>query len=628
MKKILVFLAGLALTACMMKTEMTGIPEPVSYTDWDRAIRVDVDMQNMYSAMPRKIEKPIDMYMAMALALKYNYTRRVVSYEQSLIAAGKSPVSKLPQLMDQAGYLNGTGSNAANSELKVAWNLLDMGTVYYQSLDQQYKNNLAVEQSRKVIHNILQETRVLYWKALSAQKLLPVMDSMIEFMTLEVDEINARAKELALSGQSLPMGDLVKKRKYMESVKTLSILKRDMETAEVRLSALLGFHPSTEFKLVGPEYGNFSLPEIKSNLAQLEWLALTNRPELRIRDMATDIDEIKVSFREFRDPGTAKYKSDPQYYNRVWAKKAKEIGITVFEEGRKTNLGDMEALRRQRLTNLILSQVYVAWAGYMSNLEDYQIAQEIAGVSEHIAEDTTLADGSKAEKSQLESARAIEDEAKAYMAYTDLQDSLGNLYAALGLDAIPYYMLNEKPSKIAIYLRGVLEKWKDGKFLPDNRPYLLDIPAKRPPVDLSNSGRVPDVKVETGERINIVIPRKAFDKIDLNGKITTKAGMIDDSPLPKWLQYDEKTMTFTGLGMPSDVGEYRIKVYVSDEAGNVGYITFKIKIVEVYVPSLNVRGLTPGRKATVLKRCLGPQCTYEYIEETVIGEEVMTEPRR
>ena len=243
MKKILVFLAAAALTACMMKTELTGVPEPVSYTDWDRAIRVDVDMQNMYSTMPRKIEKPIDMYMAMALALKYNYTRRVVSYEQSLIAAGKSPVSKLPQLMDQAGYLNSTGNAAANSELKVAWNLLDMSTVYYQSLDQQYKNTLAVEQSRKVIHNILQETRVLYWKALSAQKLLPVMDSMIEFMTLEVDEINARTKELAQSGQSLSREDLVKKRKYMESVKSLSLLKRDMETAEVKLSALLGFHP-------------------------------------------------------------------------------------------------------------------------------------------------------------------------------------------------------------------------------------------------------------------------------------------------------------------------------------------------------------------------------------------------
>ena len=628
MKKILVFLAAAALTACMMKTELTGVPEPVSYTDWDRAIRVDVDMQNMYSTMPRKIEKPIDMYMAMALALKYNYTRRVVSYEQSLIAAGKSPVSKLPQLMDQAGYLNSTGNAAANSELKVAWNLLDMSTVYYQSLDQQYKNTLAVEQSRKVIHNILQETRVLYWKALSAQKLLPVMDSMIEFMTLEVDEINARTKELAQSGQSLSREDLVKKRKYMESVKSLSLLKRDMETAEVKLSALLGFHPSAEFKLVGPEYGNFSLPEMKSNLAQLEWLALTNRPELRIRDLATNAKEIKASFREFSDPGINQYKNDPQYYNRIWAKKAKEIGITVFEEGRNPNQSDMESLRRQRMTNLVLSQVYVAWAGYMSDLEDYQIAHEIANVSEDIAEDTTMIDGSKAEKSQLEAARAIEDEAKAYMAYTALQDSLGNLYAALGLDAIPYYMLSEKPSKIALYLNEEFEKWREGKFLPDNRPYLLDVPAKRPPVNLTDSQRVPDVKVETGERINIVIPREAFGKIELNGKITTKAGLIDDSPLPSWLQYDENTMTFTGLGMPATNGDYHIKVYVSDESGNVGYITFTISVVDVYVPSLNVKGLVPGRKATVLKRCIGPQCTDDYIEETVIGEEVVTEPGR
>ena len=156
----------------------------------------------------------------------------------------------------------------------------------------------------------------------------------------------------------------------------------------------------------------------------------------------------------------------------------------------------------------------------------------------------------------------------------------------------------------------------------------MNVPSKRPPVNLTDSQRVPDVKVETGERINIVIPREAFGKIELNGKITTKAGLIDDSPLPSWLQYDENTMTFTGLGMPATNGDYHIKVYVSDESGNVGYITFTISVVDVYVPSLNVKGLVPGRKATVLKRCIGPQCTDDYIEETVIGEEVVTEPGR
>lgn len=51
---------------------------------------------------------------------------------------------------------------------------------------------------------------------------------------------------------------------------------------------------------------------------------------------------------------------------------------------------------------------------YMSSVEDYQISKEIADTSENIAEDTVLENGGKAEKSQLEAARAIEDEAKAF----------------------------------------------------------------------------------------------------------------------------------------------------------------------------------------------------------------------
>ena len=73
------------------------------------------------------------------------------------------------------------------------------------------------------------------------------------------------------------------------------------------------------------------------------------------------------------------------------------------------------------MTTLVLSQVYVSWAQYMSSVEDYQISKEIADTSENIAEDTVLENGGKAEKSQLEAARAIEDEAKAFAAYTDVR---------------------------------------------------------------------------------------------------------------------------------------------------------------------------------------------------------------
>lgn len=619
---VVLFLGACSLSDMSYDADVVDYPQPASYSDWDRAIRIDTDLQTMYANTPRKIEKPIDMYMAFALALKYNYTRRLVSYQQSLLSVGQNPAGRLPEVLSSAGYINSDNTSSPDSELKLAWNILDVGTVYYQSRDSWYQNNLAFEQSRKVIHNLMQETRVLYWKALSAQRLLPLIDNMIEYMTLDVDELNSKIAELSREGKSLSVADLERKRQFMQSTKDLSALKRDLETAEVRLASLLGFHPSTEIKLVGKEYGNFDLPEIKSSLSEMEWVALSNRPELRAHDMVADIDEVVASFKIFSDPGSAKYLNDANYYNRSWSQKAKQVGMEVFENTRNPQYFEAEALRRQRMTNLVLTQVYVAWARYMSAIEDYRIADELARASEDIAEDTTITDGSRAAKSQLEAARAIEDEAKAMLAYVNLQDSLGNLYSALGMDAIPYYMLNEKPSQIAVYLRGVLEKWRKGEFLPDNRPYLLDVPAKRPPVNLT-SNLFPDLTLESGQKFEVVIPDEVINKMNFKGKVMIKAGMIDDTPLPDWVLFDEEKRAFVGMAMPGSVGNYKFKAYISDEEGTVAFITFAIKITDVYVPSVKLRGLTEGRTVQVLKRCVGRQCTDEYIAEEIIGKDVI-----
>ncbi len=587
------------------------------YSEWDKAIRIDVDMQNMFTNAPRKLEKPIDMYMAFALALKNNYTRRMVSYEQSMIEAGKSSQNRIPEILSAAGYVNDTNSDQLSPDLKVAWNILDLSIVYYQTKDKEYQSNVAFEQSRKVIHNILQEVRVLYWKTLSAQKLLPVIDDMTEYMVLEVDEINAKGKQ-----QALPTADLVKKRKYMEAVKNLAALRRKLETSEVRLASLMGFHPSTEYKLVGPEYGNFELPEIKNKLAELEWLALSNRPELRVHDLETSPHDLKIAIKGFEDPGQSGYKANQNHYNTLWSKNAKEYGLNVIEDVRNPNSVDMRNLRRQRMTSLVLSQVYVSWAQYMSAVEDYQINMEIASTSENIAEDITMLKGPREEVSQLEASRAIEDEIKAYLAYVDVQESLGNLYSTIGLDALPYYMLNEKPSRIALYLRGSLTKWRTGELLPDNRPYLMKIPTKRPPVNLSSTTILPDIRVETGQKVRVQIPQSLINKMDVKGKITTKCGLQDDSPLPKWLKYDEHNMIISGTPMPSDEGKYNIKTYIADENGNIGYSVFKIEVIEVFVPSIRVMGLTEGRRATVLKRCQGSSCKDDYITKDTLGKEV------
>ncbi len=156
----------------------------------------------------------------------------------------------------------------------------------------------------------------------------------------------------------------------------------------------------------------------------------------------------------------------------------------------------------------------------------------------------------------------------------------------------------------------------------------MDVPVKRPPVKMSAEKYVSDVTLETGQGLDITIPESILKQMDFTGKVTMRAGLIDDSPLPDWLHFDAKRRRFYGTAMPSNIGDMTVKVYVSDEGGSVAYFTFNIKIVDVYVPSVELMGLTPGRKATVLKRCLGAQCTDEYIEEAIIGEEVETSVKR
>ncbi len=637
MKKIAIFAAFAILSACQPISQKPTVKptkniESVAplayYSDWDRAVRADADMQNMFVATPRKITKPIDMYMAMALSLKYNYTKRLSDYRQAILKASKNPQDKLPEIISQAGYINVADYKDVNADLKVAWNILDVSSIYFQSKDNLLKSKVATEEGRKVIHNLLQETRSLYWKTLTAQKLLPIVDEMIEFLTLEVDELNIKANQAAKTGEMLSQNDLQLKRKYMNAIKELSILKRDFETSEIKLASLLGFHPNTEYKLVGKEYGNFDLPVIKNHLSQLEWVALTNRPELRLRDFITDIENIKIYVKEKDSPSKKNYLKDPQYYNRMWSKKAKEVSMEVFEEVGAPSESQLETLRRHRLTNIVLNQVYVAWARYVSALEDYQISQEIAFTSEDIAQDVTITDGINASKSALEASVAIADEVKAMSSYVELQDSLGNLYVSLGLDAIPNYMLGEPISRIAVYLRGEFENWHNGAFLPDKRPYLLDMPAKRPPLDISSQDLLPDIYINSGDRIDITIPQEIYEKMNItNGDVITKAGLRGDRPLPSWLNWNEKTHRLSGIATPTNSGTFPIRIYIADKKGNIGYINFVIYVKNTYVPSIDVSGMTKGRKVEVLKPCNTKGCLDDYVETENLGIEVETGPK-
>ena len=594
------------LAACSTdRTTEPVIDAPVMsayYSDWDRAVRADVDMQNMYVGTPSKITKPIDMYMAMALALKYNYTRRLASYKESLIKTNISPMS-LPTMAENLGYENSTNSSAIPADLKVSWNLLDLSSLYYQNASFN-PEAVAEEQSRKVVNNILLEARTLYWKALSAQRLIPVIDDMNEYLVRVVDELSSRSNELIKAGKTPSTNLLLKKRKYLENIKQLAELRRKFDTAQAEFAGLLGMYPSTEIKLAGAEYGNLPVPSMRAKLQQLEWLALTNRPELRIFDTITTKEELELVIKDADDVENSDYRQDPNYYNRKWAKDSRDLSMNVFEDIRYQNEATYNSLARQRMTGIVLNQVYLSWALYQSAVEDYYLNMGVATTSEDIAEDITDKEGSNKAISHLESARAIIDEANAFLSYIEVQEAIGRLYASMGMDAVSQDMLIENPSLIAIRIRESLDNWKDGIFTStptSDAPFSK----KKPPLDISSQVLVPNVSVGAGSDVNVKIPDEVFEQINWKGDYKTVAGSLDDAGLPEWLKYDDKTHTFTGHPTIDDAGDYRIKVYALDESGNSAVLSFTITVNNIYIQTMEYKGLTGYRRAKVYHKCRG-----------------------
>lgn len=606
MKKIVCFMGAFAglLGACSTSAPEITIDAPVMsayYSDWDRAVRADVDMQNMYLGTPSRITKPVDMYMAMALALKYNYTRRLASYKESLASGNISPAS-LPTMAENLGYENAVNSGAVPADLKVSWNLLDLSALQCQN-SAAAPEAAAQEQTRKVINNIMLETRTLYWKALAAQRLVPVIDDMSEYLVRVVDEINARSNEMARAGKAPSTNMLVKKRTYLENIRQLADLRKKFDTAQTEFAGLLGLYPSAEIKLAGAEYGNFPVPSLRAKIQQLEWLALTNRAELRTLDIGTSKEDLQLVIKDFDNVNNSDYRQDPNYYNRKWAQDSNNLSMTVFEETTGTNETAYTSLARQRMAHIVLNQVYLAWAMYQAAVEDYYLNMGVATTSEDIAEDITSKEGTDKAISQLESARAIIDEANAFLSYIDVQEAIGRLYASVGLDAVPLSMLNDTPSVIAVQIREALDNWSNGIFSADVKGALAQSSGQKPPADISSAALVPNVVVGTGTDVNITIPDEAFKKVNWEGDFKTVAGSLDDAGLPAWLKYDDKTHTFTGHPTMEDEGDYRIKVYALDNSGNSAVLGFTITVNNVYIQTMEYKGLTGYRRAKVYHKC-------------------------
>ncbi|MEN0107344.1 MAG: TolC family protein [Pseudomonas sp.] len=457
-------------TTCVLLSGCSYL-QPKPYSEEERQQRISADRVQMYGGQ-EPVTGPITFYEAVARSLKYNLDYRLKLMESAL-AANLRDVSNyemLPRLVASAGYAgrnNDSGGTSIGIEdrqeslrastsqeryrdiagLGLSWSVLDFGVAYYRS---QQKNDailMAEERRHKVAQNVLQDVSNAYWRALSAQRMLPDVNRLLQ-RTQEALDAARQAENKGL----LPREEILSyQRALIDSVYLLTVRRQDLEFAQAELSALMSLPPGTH--LVLADQPEPPLPILDSDINRLEQLSLEHRPEImeewyRKRVNQTDLTIAKTQL--WPNIGVNfgyQYDSNKYLYENHWSDTGVNVSLNLLKllqypdlNAAQENQEKVDDARRVALSMAILTQVRVGALRYQL------AAQEVAFADESLRVDQSLLDYTRAAKtsnygSELEVIRSegryLLSRYQREAAYSRAQAAWSRLYNSVGLEVLP-----------------------------------------------------------------------------------------------------------------------------------------------------------------------------------------------
>lgn len=436
-------------------------PEPLTQLEVKR--RVQTDLGRMFLNQ-EPVTARIGLFEAMARAVRYNLTQRVKRMEAA-VAGGNLDLAQrdlLPQLAASAGYAvrdndpNATRDGAPTpvtalergqgaADLTVAWNVLDFGVSYVQAQQQADRTLIAAEQRRKSTQNILQEVRAAYWRAATADLLLPSMDQLLA----EMRPVLASTRELEKSDIQTA---LAFQQTLLETTRRIWSLRRELTGAKNGLAALINLPPGSEFRLqtVPEEMIDADLTGLPPSA--LENYALLHRPELREADYQERIDAREVrkillgALPGLNLGGALNHDGNRYLLNQAWASAGLQLSWNLFNwvstpraVAAARARTDLTRTRRLAFSMAVLTQLQLALQSYHLSHRDLAIAQELNRVHDrqmlHARHDGEAGEREMDEiRSRSEALVARMDQG---LAFADLQVALGRIHLTLGLDPLP-----------------------------------------------------------------------------------------------------------------------------------------------------------------------------------------------
>jgi outer membrane protein TolC len=443
----------------------------------------------------------MDFNQAMARGLQYNLDLRI-NQANTALKAGQMKLAEyamMPELdatgsaytrdndntsygSDQSGnrtdqITTGSDRTIRAFRLAVKWNLLDLGRGYVKAREQGEKLLIAEEESRKQLQKLVQDLRVGYWRAYSAQQLAGELQQFYPILKKAKAQISQ-----ALIDKIVPKEDLLNyQTALLEGNRRLVQLEDKLNKAELQFKFLINLPPEQQIKLKKPPSFITKIQDLNNlNFEKLDAITLVNRPELRSQDYQRRIAKLgtKAAIIEALPSitlnGGRNFNSNSFLVNNFWNDRSIEASWNVFNLASlpvslknvdtQTNY---ESLKLMALTLGALNETRLAYAHYQTIAKEGLVARKQTKNAQQIynlMQDREQASLTSKQQVYLAKLHLIFAKMDEILLMSDVYTALGELYLASGFDVLPPEATQACPQEVLAVIERNLSLQETSDF--------------------------------------------------------------------------------------------------------------------------------------------------------------------
>lgn len=552
-------------------------PEPLTPSERAEIIAAD---RNTLIARQLPVTHPINLFEAMARALKYNLDHRVALLEKAVAQKqlDLSYFDLLPQITatgtyksrdtpaassgfsitdDSASDSFSTSQDRVNAsgDLTLVWNVLDFGISAIQARQESDRLLISQENRRKAVHTLLQEVRHTFWRAAGAQKLASAIGPVIQEARKTLDDARQVERE-----RLKPQLEILRfQRALLDIVRQLQELRHQLVLAKTEFASLINLPPGSEFSLDIPDDPALSIPQLHMTVEEMEQLALNNRPEIReamynSRISAGDVRKAMLRLLPGLEFSVShNYDGNSFTLHNQWEEAGARVVwnlLNVLKGPSSIRLAEnQEALtliRRLTMNMAVLTQTHLAYRQYLDDQRSLKAAEEIDGIDRRILENFSITEKNDAQ-SRLEyihaATSAIMSRLQLYQAYAEAQNAVGRMYVSIGVDLLPKALRSDDISLLSKALRDSVISWNEGvsaqplqqlidslKPTQNNKKTSKEEPSDKTDQEISQKEHIPLSQDSSPDKIEEKPP---LSEDSFTDKIEEKTPLSEDSSTDK-----------------------------------------------------------------------------------------------